>query len=66
MLAEPLNPRPGDALKDLIPLLPEENERGLEKLRNVCGVEKVRVGLEKFRNVCGVEKVRVGLEKLRD
>ena len=50
MLAAPLNPRPGDALKDLTPLLPEENERGLEKLRNVCGVEKVRVGLEKLRD----------------
>jgi hypothetical protein len=50
MLAEPLNERPGDALKDLTPLLPEENERGLEKLRNVFGVEKVRVGLEKLRD----------------
>ena len=49
MLAAPLNERPGDALKDRIPLLPDENERGLEKLRDICGVEKVRVGLEKLR-----------------
>ncbi len=57
MPAPPLNPRPGDALKDLIPLLPIEDECGIEKFRAVCGAEKLRVG---------AEKVLVGLEKFRE